>query len=363
VHLGNDRVVPSRLAGVVACLLMAAILGTWQAHPVAAQTGTGGCWASPPSTEQGYPTWSTAPNMVIDASKTYTAEVTTSKGVITIELDAKSAPQTVNNFICLSEGGYYDFTLFHRVITGFMIQAGDPTGTGRGGPGYQFGDELPTAANPYTRGTVAMANAGANTNGSQFFIVQQDQQAPFPSNYSIFGHVTSGMDVVDAIAKVPVKANDTGESSAPAVTVGIVSVKILEDGQPLVLKATPASSASPVAASASPAVGVTTPVATTAPVPTQPAVTTPDSDDGSSNTALWIAVGAAAVAAVGYGIWRGTRRKPAAPVRRGGSQQTGGSTQTTTRTPASRSGTTTRPAAPQRRPGGSNRPSRRKRST
>jgi len=123
--------------------------------------------------------------------------LTTSQGDIVFTLYDDTAPKTVSNFVQLAGGGYYDGLIFHRVIGGFMIQGGDPTGTGSGGPGYKFEDEL-TDSRTYTRGTVAMANAGPNTNGSQFFIMHAD--VPLPHSYSIFGQVTEGMDEVDAIA-------------------------------------------------------------------------------------------------------------------------------------------------------------------
>ncbi len=185
------------------------------------------CWSSDPSMEFGYPQWSEAPQMVIDPAKTYVATIETNHGPIVVELAAETAPQTVNNFVCLARAGYYDFTLFHRVIDGFMIQGGDPTGTGSGGPGYQFADELPSGEAPYVRGTLAMANAGANTNGSQFFLVHQDQPAEFPANYSIFGQVTEGLDVLDALASVPV-IQQRNENSDPVPTVGIESITIAE---------------------------------------------------------------------------------------------------------------------------------------
>jgi len=109
-------------------------------------------------------------------------------------------PQAVNNFVFLANEGFYDGVIFHRVVPGFVIQGGDPTGTGRGGPGYKFRDEL-EKAKPYSRGTVAMANAGPNTNGSQFFICLDD--VGLPHAYTIFGKVTTGMDAVDAIASLP----------------------------------------------------------------------------------------------------------------------------------------------------------------
>jgi cyclophilin family peptidyl-prolyl cis-trans isomerase len=136
--------------------------------------------------------------------------IVTSKGTIVFETYDADAPNTVKNFLTLTDKGFYNGTIFHRVIEGFMIQGGDPTGTGRGGPGYQFADELnsstPSYKAGYVRGTVAMANAGPDTNGSQFFIMQADQA--LPHNYTIFGKVVSGMDVVDAIAKTPRDASD-----------------------------------------------------------------------------------------------------------------------------------------------------------
>jgi cyclophilin family peptidyl-prolyl cis-trans isomerase len=136
--------------------------------------------------------------------------ISTNFGDIQFETYDADAPKTVKNFITLADKGYYNGLTFHRIIAGFMIQGGDPTGNGSGGPGYQFEDEL----NPntesykkgYARGTVAMANAGPNTNGSQFFIMHEDY--PLPNNYTIFGHVVKGMDVVDKITDVKTGAND-----------------------------------------------------------------------------------------------------------------------------------------------------------
>ncbi len=150
-------------------------------------------------------TYSAAPDLTIDLDKSYTATLHTNHGDIEIELLAQRSPQTVNNFVFLARDGFYDGVIFHRVISGFMIQGGDPTGTGRGGPGYTFRDEL-DGAGDYSRGTVAMANAGPNTNGSQFFIMHRDYG--LPHSYSIFGSVTSGMEAVDAIAATATGAND-----------------------------------------------------------------------------------------------------------------------------------------------------------
>ncbi len=159
------------------------------------------------STDGDHVSYDSPPEMTIDAGKTYTATLETSEGTIELELFAADSPRTVNNFVSLAQDGFYDGVVFHRIIEGFMIQGGDPTGTGRGGPGYQFEDELDLAEERgYPRGTLAMANSGPDTNGSQFFIVHRD--APLPPNYSVFGEVTDGLDVVDAIAKVDTDPND-----------------------------------------------------------------------------------------------------------------------------------------------------------
>jgi cyclophilin family peptidyl-prolyl cis-trans isomerase len=140
----------------------------------------------------------------------HTITIETSKGTIVFETFDADAPKTAENFVTLAQKNFYDGIIFHRVIEGFMIQGGDPTGTGMGGPGYKFADELnPATASfkaGYTRGTVAMANSGPNTNGSQFFIMHKD--TPLPNDYTIFGRVISGMEVVDAIATTPVNGND-----------------------------------------------------------------------------------------------------------------------------------------------------------
>ncbi len=140
--------------------------------------------------------YSTPPAMQIDTNKKYHAVIKTNKGNIELELNPAEAPQTVNNFVTLARDGFYDGVSFHRVVPGFVIQGGDPTGSGRGGPGYQFKDE--PVRRPYKAGTLAMANAGPNTNGSQFFICLEDQPG-LPPSYTIFGDVTSGMNVVRSI--------------------------------------------------------------------------------------------------------------------------------------------------------------------
>ncbi|MEI8096766.1 MAG: peptidylprolyl isomerase [Candidatus Moraniibacteriota bacterium] len=166
--------------------------------------------------------YTTQPKMTIDQEKKYTATLKTDLGNITVELDAKGSPITVNNFVFLAKENFYDGTIFHRTIKGFMIQGGDPTGTGMGGPGYKFNDEPFTGE--YTRGTLAMANSGANTNGSQFFIMHKD--GGLPKSYVIFGHVTEGLDVVDKIAEAPTKPG--GEGSSPVSPVAIQSVSVKE---------------------------------------------------------------------------------------------------------------------------------------
>ena len=216
--------------------MLIALVGTTLLAPAtlsAQDSPAAGCWSAEPSMELGFPQWAEAPAMIVDQAKSYTATVETSHGTMVFNLDASAAPTTVNNFVCLAASGYYDFTLFHRVMVDFMIQGGDPTATGTGGPGYQFADELPSGDAPYTRGTLAMANSGPNTNGSQFFIVHQDLPGEFPPNYSIFGHIAEGEDVLDTLATVPVTTSARGENSDPIPTVGIISVTIQVDGQPL----------------------------------------------------------------------------------------------------------------------------------
>lgn len=163
------------------------------------------------------------PAMTVDKTKTYTAILHTDKGDITVALHVTDTPVTVNNFVYLANKGFYNNTIFHRVIKGFMIQGGDPRGTGSGGPGYRFDDE--PFSGEYKRGTMAMANAGPNTNGSQFFIMHADYD--LPKNYVIFGNVTDGMSVVDEIATAPVTTSTSGEDSKPVSPVTVKSVEIV----------------------------------------------------------------------------------------------------------------------------------------
>lgn len=164
------------------------------------------------------------PYQALDLTKTYSAVLKTSEGDITILLDTKNTPKTVNNFVYLSKKEFYNNTIFHRVIKDFMIQGGDPKGNGTGGPGYQFDDE--PVVGEYSRGVVAMANAGPNTNGSQFFIMHKNVE--LPKNYVIFGSVMVGLETVDKIAQGAVEANSSGELSKPINSVVIKTIEITE---------------------------------------------------------------------------------------------------------------------------------------
>jgi cyclophilin family peptidyl-prolyl cis-trans isomerase len=193
-----------------------------QANAVAVKAG---CPAST-KTRVNTQTYSSAPAMTIDTSKTYSATVKTTAGTFDIALDAKSAPGTVNNFVFLADKGYYHCVIFHRVIPQFMDQTGDPTGTGEGGPGYTIKDENPPkATNPsdqYPLGSVAMANTGSpNSGGSQFFVVAGPEGESLPNTYALFGSVSSGMNVVDTINQ-----QGSAQGVPPDVTQRIISVTI-----------------------------------------------------------------------------------------------------------------------------------------
>ena len=166
------------------------------------------------------------------------AKMETSKGDILLELEFEKTPMTVANFVGLAEGKiqndakplgtpYYDGIIFHRVIPDFMIQTGDPEGTGRGGPGYNFPDEIDPSLTHSGPVILSMANAGPGTNGSQFFIVHAD--APLPPNYTIFGLLSDGSDTLDAIASTPVTTGESGETSSPTEEIIIQSINITED--------------------------------------------------------------------------------------------------------------------------------------
>jgi peptidylprolyl isomerase len=160
------------------------------------------------------------PELGIDPSKRYTATMSTSMGDMVIALDPVKAPNTVNNFVFLALHHYFDGIIFHRIINGFMCQGGDPTGTGTGGPGYRFDDELPKPGQ-YEIGSVAMANAGPNTNGSQFFLISGSSGVQLPPQYSLFGKIVKGLDVLDAMQRV-----STGRNDRPHQDVVINSVTI-----------------------------------------------------------------------------------------------------------------------------------------
>jgi len=166
--------------------------------------------------------FSSPPEMGIDPAKRYTATMSTSMGELVIALDPIKAPKTVNNFVFLALHHYYDGVIFHRIINGFVCQGGDPEGSGRGGPGYRFEDELPKAGQ-YEIGSVAMANAGPNTNGSQFFLISGPSGASLPPQYSLFGKIVKGLDVLDAMQRVP-----TGGGDRPKTDVVIHSVTVTE---------------------------------------------------------------------------------------------------------------------------------------
>ncbi|MBX7068267.1 MAG: peptidylprolyl isomerase [Microthrixaceae bacterium] len=160
--------------------------------------------------------------MTIDPEKSYQATISTSAGDMVAFLHPSKAPKTVNNFVNLARYHYYDGLVFHRVINGFMIQGGCPEGSGRGGPGYRFEDELPQPRQ-YEIGSLAMANAGPNTNGSQFFIVSGPSGVGLPPQYSLFGKLIAGLDVLDAIQKTP-----TNRQDRPDTDVVINSITIEE---------------------------------------------------------------------------------------------------------------------------------------
>jgi len=165
--------------------------------------------------------------LCIDPTKTYTATVTTNFGEYTAVLDPAKAPGTVNNFVSLARSKYFDGTTCHRAIPGFMVQCGDPTATGSGGPGYKFADELP-AAGEYQLGSLAMANSGPNTNGSQFFVITGDQGVSLPPNYTLFGQITDGLDTT--VSDMDLAGNDDPGSNGvpPKSAIEIISITVAE---------------------------------------------------------------------------------------------------------------------------------------
>ena len=188
-----------------------------------------GCWSEGQRTSNGQQPlqWTAPPNTIVDPARQYIAVLDTNKGPITLQLMPDVAPISVNNFVCLARAGYYSNVPFHRIVADFVIQGGDPTGTGGGGPGYQFPDE--PVQGEYLPGIVAMANAGPNTNGSQFFIITADLTQRLAKSYNLFARVIDGQTTVDAIAAMPTQVNpSSGEQSVPLEPVTLNSVTIYQ---------------------------------------------------------------------------------------------------------------------------------------
>ena len=221
---GNNKTQPSASHGTTTTNASHSTNATLQAEANAAAVKAG-CPAST-STRVNNQKYGAAPAMTIDTTKTYTATVKTTTGTFVITLNAKTAPQTVNNFVFLADKGFYHCVIFHRVIPQFMNQTGDPSGTGQGGPGYTIPDENPakaaTGQPQYPLGSVAMANTGSpHTGGSQFFIVAGSQGESLPNSYALFGQVTSGMNVVDTINQ-----QGSAQGVPPDVTQRILSITV-----------------------------------------------------------------------------------------------------------------------------------------
>lgn len=193
-------------------------------EPVEFVYGSGECAPEDGSAEQKR-TFDDAPALCIDPTKTYTAVVKTNFGEYTMVLDAAKAPGTVNSFVNLARFKYFDGISCHRAIPGFMVQCGDPTGTGSGGPGYSFADELP-AAGEYQIGSVAMANAGPNTNGSQFFVITGDQGVSLPPNYTLFGTVTDGLDTTVVALDAAGNPNDNGVPPLQEIIIESITITV-----------------------------------------------------------------------------------------------------------------------------------------
>ena len=183
-------------SALVCVCMVAGAVGLWAAGRVHAEDPQAANATSQPTRKQ----YNAPPKMTIDPAKKYTATIETTKGKIVCELFAKDAPVSVNNFVFLAGEGFYNGTTFHRVIPDFMIQGGDPTATGRGGPGYQFQDEVGDAKPGHQTGSLSMANSGPNTNGSQFFITHK-ATTWLDGKHTVFGQVRQGQDVVNAIQK------------------------------------------------------------------------------------------------------------------------------------------------------------------
>ena len=171
--------------------------------------------------------WDAPPPLSLESGVDYRARISTNHGDVIIDLFEDEAPNTVNNFVFLADQGFYENVPIHRIISGFMFQSGDPTGSGSGGPGYRFPDE--PIRRDYTKGTLAMANAGPNTNGSQFFITFDDLTGRLPKDYTIFGEVLEGIEIVNSIENVPVTMSASGEPSKPTEPVFITNIEIIRN--------------------------------------------------------------------------------------------------------------------------------------
>jgi cyclophilin family peptidyl-prolyl cis-trans isomerase len=190
--------------------------------PTAAATTVPAATAAPSGTSDAFGTCPTSAPPPLAAGQTRAVTIDTSEGQIVLSIQGALAPKAAANFVALAQCGFYNNVVFHRLVPDFVIQGGDPTGTGGGGPGYQFADEA--FSGEYTRGTVAMANSGPNTNGSQFFICLADLSTRLPKNYTIFGTVTKGMDVVDKIAAMPNSGDQNGNAAVKPVAMTKVTV-------------------------------------------------------------------------------------------------------------------------------------------
>lgn len=210
--------------------------------------GDTGCWtAEQTSLVDGAPSWTAPPAMAIDPENTYIATISTTKGKIILQLDAANAPVDTNNFVCLANAGYYDDTIFHRISSDFLIQAGDRSGTGTGGPGYTIPSD-PTTGN-YPEGSIALANSKPDQNGSQFFIAATDLTGKISNQFPVFGHVVAGQEIVATISHGAVDFNPRGERSQPVDPITILSIDITRQddkvGPPLPPAATPTLSQPP----------------------------------------------------------------------------------------------------------------------
>jgi cyclophilin family peptidyl-prolyl cis-trans isomerase len=207
---------PHRILALLGAVVLAGACAGGGTSGSSQATGSAPPASTAPSAPGGSTAATTCPKSqppALAASEKRLVTIETAKGKIVITVDGGLAPAAAGNFVALAGCGFYDRVVFHRLVPGFVIQGGDPTGTGTGGPGYEFADE--PVVGEYLRGAVAMANAGPNTNGSQFFIILDDLTGKLDKNYSLFGHVTSGMEVADAIAAMPNAGPPNNEATSP----------------------------------------------------------------------------------------------------------------------------------------------------